>query len=256
MDAARARAAWIAPARAPAAGARVRLLCIPHAGAGAAHYRAWRDALPPRVDLHLAQLPGREGRFAEPPAATMRDAVVPLADALLAQPGPPVVLFGHSMGGLIAFELARELRRRRAPMPLHLLVAAHRAPHLPYPRAPLRHLPDARLRDALAAFGGTPREVLDHPELLDLVIPTLRADLALCETYHHASEPPLDLPLTAYGGHDDALVPTGDLDAWRRHTTAPFRLRMLPGDHFLFHTPRAHAWDALRADLAAIADEA
>lgn len=155
------------------------------------------------------------------------------------------------MGALVAFELARTLRRNGAGPPLlHLFVSAYRAPHLPDPDPPLHPLPGPAFWDELRRLNGTPPEVLDNAELRRLVEPTLRADFAVHETYVHAPGEPLACPISAFGGLDDQEVDRGQLEAWRRHTHGPFRMRMLPGDHFFIHPSGDGLLEAIAEDLA------
>src|SRR5262249_6785221 len=148
----------------------------------------------------------------------MADLVRAAADALRALTDRPVVLFGHSMGALIAYELAREWRRRGIPGPQRLIVSGHAAPHRPARGRVLHALPDDEFRSELRRLNGTPEGVLENEELLQAFLPTLRADFALCETYTCTNEPPLDVPIVAVGGIGDPRANFDDLDAWRIHT--------------------------------------
>ncbi len=231
------------------AGGRVRLVCLPYAGGAASLYRDW-PARPPDVDLVAPQLPGREERFGEPVPTELTalvDDLLPTVAAL----GPPVVLFGHSMGALVAYELARRLTGDGFP-PATLVVSAHPAPHLPQRHPPLHRLPDAAFVDQLRRLGGTPSGVFEEPELVELLLPALRADFTATETYRSPPGPRLGCRILAVGGRDDPRVEAGELDAWRAHTSGPFTQLQLPGDHFF-------AWDAgsglsevLRATLAEV----
>jgi medium-chain acyl-[acyl-carrier-protein] hydrolase len=148
----------------------------------------------------------------------------------------PFAFFGHSMGALISFELARHLRRIHYPGPAQLFISAHRAPQLPDSNSPLHDLPDSALIDALSRLGGTPQAILQHTELMNVMLPILRADLTLCETYVYISEPPLDCPIAVFGGEQDSMVSTQELQEWRNQTRSAFTLHMLPGDHFFLHS--------------------
>lgn len=232
---------WMA-SKAPA---RARLVVFPHAGSGAGAYRGWRALLPADVELGLVHLPGREARLSEPPLTSVHAMADIVADALVREPARiPLALFGHSLGAHVAFETAR----RPGVKPDRLLVSGNRGPSLPFPRAPIHHLDDARILEEFERLGGTPPEILQHAELMALLRPILRADLQAAETYAYVQGSPLACPITAYGGADDPNVPTGSLDAWRHETTGPFRMRVLPGGHFsIFQDAR----DAFHADLAA-----
>jgi medium-chain acyl-[acyl-carrier-protein] hydrolase len=222
----------------PRPAARLRLVCLPWAGGGASGYRDWPAHLPDDVEVVAVQLPGRESRLVEPPVSSMELLVARLAAGLVGQLDRPFALFGHSMGALIAFELAGRLRSMGRE-PERLLVSGARAPHLPSRRTRDRHtLPDREFVSTVRELGGMPPEVLGSPDLLDLVLPALRADFALVETYTHRAGPVLHCPISAFGGVDDDDVAPGDLRAWSRHTTGPSRSHLLPGGHFFVNSSR------------------
>jgi len=245
---------WIAY-RVPRPAARVRLVCFPYAGGAASLYRGWAEALPPDVELLSVQPPGRESRLREPPLRDM-DPFVEAADSDLAAEldRGPYALFGHSLGALCAYELARRRRVAGRSAPVHLLVSAHQAAQLPWEDEPLHDLPSGRFRERLRELRGTPAEVLDHPELMELVEPMLRADFHLNETYRHRPGPLLGCPITAFGGIDDGDVPRARLEPWDEVTRGPFRLRMLPGGHFFLHEAEGRA--ELLAEIARILRDA
>ncbi|MFE0593070.1 beta-ketoacyl synthase N-terminal-like domain-containing protein [Micromonospora echinospora] len=234
---------------APDPDARLRLFCLPYAGGNAALFRTWPGELPDGVEVCPIQLPGREQRHREPAFTQMSALVQMLGGVLRPYLDRPFALFGHSMGGLVAYELTRHLRRRELPAPTHLYVSAARAPHLPDLEPPLHRLPEARLIEKLRAMDGTPEEMLGDPETIALYLPVLRADFALVETRIHQTEPPLDVPLTAFGGERDDKVTEEQLAAWRDQTTSGFALEMLPGDHFFVQRERAGLLAALSARL-------
>jgi medium-chain acyl-[acyl-carrier-protein] hydrolase len=211
----------------------LRLIAFPPAGASASVFRAWPDWLPPDIELWPVQLPGRQDRLREAPFTGVAPLVRSLAAELMLPPDERFALFGHSMGALVAFELARELRRRGGPRPSRLFVTSCRAPQLPRPQPLLGGLPDDALIYELRRLGGIPEEVVRDRELLDLIIPALRADVTLLERYVYAAEEPLAVPISAFGGWRDRSVNQADLSAWRAHTAAGFELRMLDGGHFL-----------------------
>jgi medium-chain acyl-[acyl-carrier-protein] hydrolase len=154
-------------------------------------------------------------------------------DALGPAMVPPFALFGHSFGALLAFEIARELRRRGAPGPDHLFVSGRRAPRLPEPAPPLHGLPDAEfVAEIRSRFDGIPPAILQEPEILQLLLPALRADMAALETYAYLHEEPLECPITALGGEDDPWATKEELEAWREETDASFATRRFPGAHF------------------------
>jgi medium-chain acyl-[acyl-carrier-protein] hydrolase len=238
---------WIMRPR-PNARARLRLFCMAHAGGGASAFRTWADALPPEVEVLPVQLPGRENRIMEAPFDRLEPLVEALADAVQPYLTLPFALFGHSNGALIGFELARTLRARGRPGPVHFFASGRRAPDLPPDRL-THHLPEPEFLADLQELGGLPAELLAHEELLSLLVPTLRADVAIHETYAFAEQAPLECPITAYGGLTDPKVQRHQVEAWARHTRGPFVVRMFPGGHFFLLDDRTLFLRALSTDL-------
>jgi medium-chain acyl-[acyl-carrier-protein] hydrolase len=220
----------------PRPGARLRLFCFPFAGGGAATYRNWPSYLPAAIEVCAIQPPGREYRIQETPYSRLPDLMEKLTGALASYLDLPFAFFGHSLGGLLAFECARSLRRAQGIEPVHLFVSAARAPHAPLAREPIHQLPDSRFADALRRLNGTPEAVLANAELMALVLPTLRADFSLYETYVYAAEPPLECPVSAFGGTRDCEVGKQAIEGWQQHTLGRFTLRMFPGDHFFLQS--------------------
>ena len=236
----------------PKTASRVRLFCFPHAGAGAALFRTWPRDLPSSVDLCAVRLPGRESRMHETAYTRLSDLVPVLASALRPYLDMPFALFGHSVGALACFELARHLQRETGEGPSNLFVAARRAPHRPEPNPPIHQLSDPDFIEAVRRrYNGIPDVVLREPELLALMLPTLRADFSLLETYRYAGEDRLICPISCFGGLEDPQTSHDDLDAWRAHTSGAFTLRMLPGDHFFVQSGQPHLLQTLAHDLAA-----
>ncbi|HEX8129278.1 MAG TPA: alpha/beta fold hydrolase [Pyrinomonadaceae bacterium] len=231
-------ASWFSSPR-PNPRARLRLFCFPYAGGGAVIYRAWPEMLPPEIEISAAQLPGRGNRIKEAPYTALTPLVQATSEAILPHLDRPFAFFGHSMGAMIAFELARHLRASGNPQPVHLFVSGRRAPQIP--RAPrVRYdAPEPEFIEELRALEGTPPEVLSHPELMQLMLPLLRADFSVVHTYAYAPAPPLDCPITAIGGLQDEEANREQLEAWREHTNASFKARMLQGGHFFLNNERA-----------------
>ena len=241
---------WILGAR-PRPSARRRLFCLPYAGGAASVYRSWAEMLPADVEVCPVQLPGRGSRFREAPFRKVADLVPALAEGLLPLLDLPFALFGHSMGAVVAFELARELRRRGADAPVLLALSGHQAPLRPDAEPPFAHLPDAEfLEEVRRRYDGIPPEVLAEEELLQLLLPVLRADIQVLETYAYVKEPPLECPISCFGGEDDPHVSLADLDAWRDETCGPLQVRTFPGGHFFVDSARAEVLHALSRDLA------
>ena len=220
--------------------ARTTIFCFPFAGGGASFYRGWNALAPPSIAFAPVQLPGREERFTEPCFDRMSALVAASADALVPHLRSPYALFGHSMGGMIAYELALELMRRNALMPVHLFVSATPAPHLSATIPVIYDLPHDLFLEEVRRYHGLPEEVLQSAELVELLLPRLRADLAVTGTYRYSDRPPLTIPITAFGGSYDDIVTPATMDAWREHTVTEFRHATFPGGHFFLsqHTPR------------------
>jgi medium-chain acyl-[acyl-carrier-protein] hydrolase len=249
MTASPATNPWLVCPR-PDPAAAVRLFCFPYAGGGAGVFRRWAAQLPAGIELCAVQLPGREGRLRERAFDRMTHLVSALAAALRSDLDRPFAFFGHSLGALVAFELARRLRREGRSGPVHLFASGRRAPQLGTIGPPRHDLPEAQFREALRHLGGTPREVLDNDELMDLLSPTVRADFAVAETYRYEPGAPLDCPITVLGGQEDPNNPPDRLHAWAEHTHADFRVRMAPGGHFFLHSATARVLEVVAGELA------
>jgi len=243
---------WIAW-RKPNPHARLRLFCFPYAGTGAAIFRSWAEGLPADIEVCPVQLPGRANRTAEARFTRLGPLIPALAQGLAPLLDQPFAVFGHSLGALIGFELTRHLRQHYGLQPVRLLVSADRAPHRPRHEPPLHTLPDRPFLIELAHFNGIPAPVLADRELMQLLLPTLRADLTLYETYRYTAEAPLDCPISCFGGWQDHKVKVGDLEAWRDQTRATFSLRLFTGDHFFLNSAQTLLLQALSQDLHALA---
>jgi surfactin synthase thioesterase subunit len=212
-----------------------RLFCFPYAGRGASIFRTWPERLSPDIEVCAIQLPGREDRLAETPVEKLSALVETLADVLYPCLNFPFAFSGHSLGALIFFELTRWLRRQKAPGPMQLFVSGCRAPQLPDPDPPIHQLPDVEFIEELGRFNGTPKAVLDNPELMEVFLPLLRSDIRLYETYVYEHEAALDCPITAFGGLDDEVFSREELEAWSEQTRSRFNIQMFPGDHFFLN---------------------
>jgi medium-chain acyl-[acyl-carrier-protein] hydrolase len=230
--------------------ARLRLFCFPYAGGGTSIFRTWSRYLPPSIEIYPVQLPGRESRLMEEPFHHMADLVEYLGQTLLPQLDGPYAFFGHSMGALIGFELARYLRRRgHSPAPVHLYVASHRAPQLPDPHPATYHLPEPEFIAELRRLQGTPEEILQSSELLQLILPLLRADFTVCQTYQYTIEPPLAYPISAFAAQHDGEVTYEAAALWEKQTEDAFNLRLFDGNHFFLHTEQFPFLQALLQEL-------
>jgi surfactin synthase thioesterase subunit len=230
----------------------MRLFCLPYAGAGASVYRTWAADLPSDVELCAVQFPGREGRFRERAASNVSELLPPLVAGLRPLLDRPYAIYGHSLGALVGFELVRALRAAGLPPPVAFFPAAHRAPNRPNPHPELRHLADDRFIDEVGRrFGGVPQAILDHPDLLALMLPTLRADFSVYETYAYRAEAPLGCPIAALVGEHDAYARVAEHEDWALQTTAGFEMHVVPGGHFFLQSHRAAVIAVLAASLSA-----
>jgi medium-chain acyl-[acyl-carrier-protein] hydrolase len=227
----------------------LRLYCFPYAGGSAQVFRNWQRLFLPEISLSLVHLPGRGLRISEPPFKALKPLVDVLATAILADLPPRFAFWGHSMGGMIGFELARELRRRGQRGPLALFVSGRSAPHVVDPDPPSFNLPDDEFIAELRRLKGTPEEVLASAELKEFFLPVIRADFELVETYAYHEEAPLACPIYAYGGLQDTTVPVINLKEWQKQTSGGFKLRMFRGDHFFIQTCPGDVIPALRRDV-------
>jgi surfactin synthase thioesterase subunit len=233
-----AASVWF-PQRSSADRPRLRLFCLHHAGAGASAYREWQQHFDAGdVEVVPVQVPGREGRFTEPPETSIDRLAERLVQPVLDRAaGTPYAFFGHSMGAVLGYHLSRVLTGLgRAPA--HLFVSAYVPPHIRRSTG-IHLLPDPSFVEHIARLEGTPPDVLDHPALLELLLPTLRADFVCCETYEYVAGAPLPVPITAFGGTGDPGVPVACLERWGELSEGPFALRTFDGGHFYLVDDRA-----------------
>jgi len=229
---------WIAKPQ-----AEIRLFCFPYAGGGAGIFRAWPKALPEWIEVCPIQLPGRWGRIQEPLHHRMDTLIAPLTAALLPLLDKPFAFFGHSMGALLAFECLRALRRMAMPPPKCFFPSAHLSPRESAPKQKTIHnLPEPQLIDAMLRMKGTPPEILQHPEWLQLFLPVIRADLEIVETYQYRDEPPLNCPIIAFCGSEDPEAPPVEMDKWRTMTENSFQRIEIEGDHFFIQSRAPKIW--------------
>lgn len=236
---------WIAYAR-PNQQAALRLFCLPHAGGGAGAYRSWVDGLAPEIEVLPVQLPGRETRFLERPFDNMEALLDTLEWALRPFLDKPFAFFGHSLGALVGFELARRLQLQNI-VPQHLFVSGYGAPHLPVKLPPMHHLDDAAFAAALSELDTVPTAVLENEELLSLLLPMLRADFAVYERYVFCPAAPLLCPITMLGGDLDPLVSPEMLTAWAVHSVEPGAVHLISGDHFYLQGQETAVWQIIQS---------
>ncbi|MEH0844042.1 thioesterase domain-containing protein [Micromonospora sp. CPCC 205711] len=227
--------------------APVQLFCLPYAGAGASAFRRWQEGIGADVEVLAVQLPGRENRISEDPAFTVADVATAIAD----RADRPYAVYGHSMGGRLGFEVARELRRAGRELPRRLYVGGARAPHVTAASLfdGLSTVDDDELLRRLGDGGGLPAELLAHPELVELLLPLLRADFGRVDGYRYLPGEPLPVPIVAFSGRRDRAVSREQSAAWAEHTAAGFTLREIDGGHFFLHDQLPDLLAAIRADL-------
>jgi medium-chain acyl-[acyl-carrier-protein] hydrolase len=232
----------------PTPSAAVQLFCFPYAGAGGSAFRGWADGCHPELEITWVLFPGRDGRMGTKPFTNIHELVPVLLDALECSLDRDFVFYGHSLGAKIAFEAARELRRRGHAGPSHLFVGASHAPQVPWQYPAMHLLEDGPfIQEMQTRYGGIPIQVIEEPELRTLLIPLLKADIQMVETYDYRPEPPLDCAITAFGGSADNTVDRSAIEAWKHQTRSTFRLHIVPGNHFFLQSAR----DRLLATIAA-----
>ncbi|PHN27905.1 alpha/beta fold hydrolase [Pseudomonas phytophila] len=218
----------------------LRLFCLPYSGASAMVYLRWRRSLPAWIEVCPLELPGRGRRFNEPLQTDMPALVAQLAVELEGRLDLPYVLFGHSLGALLAFELAHALRRKGAPPARALFVSGAPAPaHREYHTDLQAEQSDEQLLARLRQLGGTDEAVFADPEMLLLTLPVLRADFLLCGRYRYDRRALLSSPIHVFGGKQDRMSVEA-LSAWQNETAEGFSLEMFDGDHFFINAHEAH----------------
>ncbi|MCX4984981.1 thioesterase II family protein [Streptomyces sp. NBC_00572] len=224
------------------------LYCFPHAGGAESLYRAWAEELAPDAEVRVLGRGSRPSTVA--PAAPVTALASALADRLRAENGPFAFL-GHSLGALIAFETARELRAKGAPGPHTLIASGHVAPHLPSPGPELAELPTEKFWEEVRLLGGTPPELMESEALREVAEPGLRAEFRAAEGYRYSPGLPLDCPVLALAGTEDDRAPAELMAPWRMHTTGDFELQPVPGGHFFIAENTARVLDSVRSRLTA-----
>ena len=214
----------------------MRLFCFAHAGGGATTYHRWNAALGEEVEIHTAQLPGRENRSKERFLESIPEVVVEIVQVIQASLDLPYALFGHSMGALVAYEVSRALQKLGARSPLGLFVSGRRSPDITEFTKPLHVLEDSAFIDAVQQrYGGIPELILKDPEFLSYFIRPMRADFKILETYEHQPDPVLDISIEAYYGREDKRLSLEKMEGWRNQTSSSFALSEFSGGHFFLH---------------------
>ena len=217
----------------------MRLFCFPYAGSTAAVFRSWPQYLPSEIELCAVQYTGRGSRLAEPLGEDIVEVMNEIYQDLQQFLNKPFAFFGHSMGALVSYEFARRLQREQQAGPFELFVSGCSAPHVRMFDELTYNLPEPEFLAELRRLQGTPEEVLDNAELMQLMMPIIRADFKASQTYQYVPGPPLECPIRAFGGLKDEMVPREEVEAWSEHTHGSFRAQMLPGDHFFLNTSQS-----------------
>ncbi|MBR8834644.1 MAG: thioesterase [Stigonema ocellatum SAG 48.90 = DSM 106950] len=236
----------------PPVGAKraLRVFAFPFAGGSAATFRDWQAGLDPGISLHAVQLPGRGARFAEPPMVSLPVLVNAVCDAIQQGGSQPFAFFGHSLGALVAFEVSRRLQARGLPLPVRLFVSGCQAPRYRSPPEGLSRLSDDRLIAELRHYDGTPQEVLAHRELMDLLLPMIRADFGLVDDYRYSEAPPLPMPLTVLAGRQDRIDRPEQVSGWAEESSQDCQVAWFDGGHFFLIPERAAVLARINRDLA------
>ena len=239
---------WISTA-VKSATAKLRLFCLPYAGGSSLIYRGWQNQFSDDIEVCAVNLPGRGSRITEPALTDMTTLAKSVKDGLLPFFDRPFALLGHSMGGTLSFELTRLLRRLGLPLPVKLFISACGAPQMPSLERRSYDLPEPELIEELRRLNGTPSEILANRELLNILLPVIRADFSVCQTYIYTKEPPLDIPITVLRGLSDEDIPEESATAWNEQTTGEFKCFNFPGDHFFCHTEKIRITEIITREL-------
>lgn len=238
----------------PVADARIRLFCFPFSGGSAAAFVNWQTALGPGIHVCAIQPPGRGTRFGEVPYVDWAPMLEDLVRTLRHWDDLPCAFFGHSLGGLVAFELARACSQDHAPVPRHLFISATNAPQTKPNRPDVTRMDDQALKARLREYNGTPAEILENHELMELLLPCIRADLTLLQNYRYETRPRLRVPITLLAGTEDPHLVHAELPTWRNETNANFCQHYFTGNHFYLQPEREKVLALLRETLIDLAE--
>ncbi|CCN83767.1 putative Thioesterase type II [Vibrio nigripulchritudo SFn27] len=216
----------------PKPDAALRIFCLPYAGGNVSSFLPYASIEGLDVELCAVQLPGKGSRLREAPYENMSALVNDLATALIPLMDKPFIIWGHSLGSRIGYELIKLLKSKGMRLPVHFILAASRAPHEFNSERPMHGLSDEEFKGRLKEMGGTPDEVIEHDGLMSMLLPGLKADFKLAETHKVSEIIPLNIPATLFGGTKDTTIPSHTLPRWENHLTAGFELVMIEGDHF------------------------
>ena len=235
----------------PNSNADLRLFLFPYAGGAPAVFTKWPAEFPDNIETNIIHYPGRGSRFNEAPIKELSVLVQEINHAIQPLLDKPFIFFGHSMGGMITFELARQLRQQNLPQPQILFISACGAPQLPDPNHAIHSLPDSEFIKSLQKLNGLPFDVINNSELMQLLLPILRADFEAVEDHKYIfNEDQLECPIVAFGGSDDIHVSRERLEGWAAQTSAGFKSQYFSGDHFFINTARRSVINFMIAEIA------
>ncbi|MDJ0287732.1 MULTISPECIES: thioesterase II family protein [Bacillus] len=224
---------------------KIRLFCFPYAGGGSSLYKKWESS---EVEIVSVQLPGRENRFKECAFSDLETLLECLIEEISPFLDKSFAFFGHSMGALVSFELARKLRKNKMMLPSYLFLSAFSAPSI-YKGKGIHNLDDEALINEIINLNGTPKEIAANTDLMRLFLPLLRSDFSIIDNYKYVSEPKLSVPMMIFGGLEDS-IPRSDLIQWQVETNESFNLTFLPGDHFYIHDEKDNIIDIIDKELS------
>ncbi len=229
---------------------KCKLFCFPFAGGDIYTYRLWGKYLDPQIALYAVQLPGRGARFQEPGFTRLEPLIEELAKLFFPELKSPFAFFGHSLGGLIAFELTRYLKRNFSIIPQRVFISSSLPVHLYRNWHHNYHqLSDVDLLKKIESFGGISKQVLEHPDLIEMLLPTVRSDMEILETYQYQNTEKLSCPLHVFSGKDDTLISVAELKEWKQHSSGEFSLKIFPGGHFYLNHKTADFFSSLNSKL-------
>ncbi len=235
---------------APRPDATTRLICIPHGGGGPQSYKAWAEQLPEHIEVLALSFPGRGSRHGEAAIHSMPQLADEITEALKPYLNKPYVLFGHSVGALVAYEVACRIQATGLMQPMRLIVSAHETPENSHTDSPMYTLSDSELLDKIGELGLVPDNALQNTELAQFILPALRADFELSETYVYQPGKALSAPITATLGSADPLLDKNAMQLWETYTAEAFSLRCYDGDHFYTVSAEQQVLDDIAAELA------
>lgn len=212
--------------------APIRLFCFHHSGGGASVYHPWLKLLSPNIEMIAIQLPGRESRFTEPLTNNLNEIVEKLTEHFNFYKGKPYIIFGHSLGGLLAYEFTKSIQRHYSLLPNQLIISATKAPHLPFRMKHLSKLDSKALKEELKVYNGIDEHLLSNDELLELFLPIIKSDFSISETYNYTHSNPLSCDILAISGTEDKTVNENEVQAWSKHTEGKFEHTSIAGGHF------------------------